>query len=255
MSVFYLGTQGFSHQDWAGNFYPPHTRAADQLRYYAEQFRAVEIDLALSGVPDTPTVQSGYDDTPPDFIFTVKFPRTITHQKKLIDAGPETRAFLKTMEGLHEKVGPLLLQLSHEIGPSFAPTLDRYLQQLPHTFRYVVEFRQKSWLKSEYLALLEKRHVAVCLHDLFFQPRLSPATADFVYIRWLGNRRQLTQFDRIQIDRRQEQAWWSDVIRRYLRQGSTVYGFVTNQWAGHAPSSAQQILELVTTRQEGETTR
>ena len=245
MGTLFLGTQGFSYKDWGGNFYPALTPAADYLAHYVNHFRTVELDSTFYGIPRSTTIHSWYENTPPDFVLTAKFPRSITHEKKLIGAEDDTRAFLEAMHGLREKCGPLLLQFMYDFSPEFAPVLDRYLSALPKSFRYAVEFRHKGWLLPQYFEQLEKQRVALCLHDLYYMPKITRVTTDFTYIRWLGNRKQLTRFDRLRIDRSKEQAWWSGVIKMVLSKGIDVYGFVNNCWAGHAPTSAMQLLESI----------
>ena len=246
MGTLFLGTQGFSCQDWVGNLYPAETQPADYLAHYVTHFRAVELDSTFYGTPRTTDIHMWYANTPPDFVFTARFPRAITHEKKLIGAEEDTRAFLDAMSGLREKCGPLLLQFSYDFDPQASPTLDKYLATLPKSFRYAVEFRNQSWHQPPNWELLEQHRVALCLNDLYYKPRLTRVTTDFAYIRWLGNRTQLQKFDRIQIDRSKEQAWWSGVVKDMLTKGSDVYGFFNNCWAGHAPTSASQLLESIT---------
>ena len=245
MGTLFLGTQGFSCQDWVGNLYPAKTPPADYLAHYVAHFRAVEVDSSFYGAPRAPSIHTWYQNTPPDFIFTAKFPRSITHEKKLIDAEEDTHTFLETMAGLREKCGPLLLQFRHDFDPRAAPALDKYLATLPKSFRYAVEFRNKAWFQSPYWELLEKHRAALGLHDLYYAPKITRVTTDFAYIRWLGNRTQLQRFDRIQIERSKEQAWWSGAINGMLAGGLDVYGFFNNCWAGHAPTSANQLLKSI----------
>ena len=244
MGILYLGTQGFAYKDWVGNFYPTHTPPDDYLNHYIEQFRAVELDSTAYGVPQAGTVRAWYDQTPPDFVFTAKFPRTVTLAKQL--AVDEARPFLDAMQHLREKCGPLLLQFAPDFGPDRAAELDRFLGDLPRAFRYAVEFRHAGWTQI-YGEILTRQRCAVCLHDLHY-PKAAPTTTNFTYVRWLGNRTQLTRFNRSQIDRGREQAWWSEVLRAQLGKGQDVYGFVNNCWSGHAPTAARQLQALISGR-------
>jgi uncharacterized protein YecE (DUF72 family) len=230
-----------------GNFYPTHAPPADYLNHYVEHFRAVELDGTFYGVPQPATVRAWYDNTPPDFVFTAKFPRSITHDKQLINAEAETQAFLDALQGLREKCGPLVLQFKPEFGPDRAADLDRFLSSLPHAFRYVVEFRHAGWTQV-HREMLTRHRVALCLHDLHYPARTAPVTTNFTYVRWLGNRTQFSKFNRVQIDRSKEQAWWSEMLRAQLGKGQDVYGFVNNCWSGHAPTSAQQLLKSIVAR-------
>jgi uncharacterized protein YecE (DUF72 family) len=118
------------------------------------------------------------------------------------------------------------------------------LGALPKAFRYVIEFRHAGWDQA-HREMLARHRAALCLHDRHFQAQAAPATTNFLYVRWLGSRTQLTKFNRVQIERRTEQAWWSALLRAQLGKGLDVYGFVNNRWAGHAPTSAQQLLKAI----------
>ena len=244
MGILYLGTQGFAYKDWVGNFYPTRVSPDDYLNHYIEHFRAVELDSTAYGVPQPATIHTWYDQTPPDFVFTAKFPRTVTLSKQL--NVHEARPFLDAMQGLREKCGPLLLQFPPDFGPDRAAELDRFLAALPHAFRYAIEFRHAGWTPI-YADILTRHRVAVCLHDLHYL-KAAPTTTNFTYVRWLGNRTQLTKFQRVQIDRSQELAWWSEVLRAQLGKGQDVYGFVNNCWSGHAPTTARQLQALISSR-------
>ena len=245
MTDLYIGTQGFSFNDWVGPFFPPHTPPSRYLELYSRQFRAVEIDSTFYGVPKRATVAGWHRRTPADFCFTAKFPQTITHQRMLTDCADVTHHFIQTMRGLGDKLGPLLLQFSYQFGPDRFDALVRYLDQLPSGLQYAVEIRNRDWYDTELCAALKARGVALALHDLYYMPRREDVTTDFVYIRWLGRRVEMERFDSIQLDRRDEEAWWAERVERFLAQGLTVYGFFNNHWAGHAPASARSFLECL----------
>ncbi|MBV8117462.1 MAG: DUF72 domain-containing protein, partial [Candidatus Eremiobacteraeota bacterium] len=77
--MIYVGTCGFSYKDWIGPFYPPATKPAEMLPYYAREFCAVEIDSSYYGVPTVRTVESMGARTPPGFRFSFKAPQSVTH--------------------------------------------------------------------------------------------------------------------------------------------------------------------------------
>src|SRR5262249_59690912 len=84
----------------------------DYLGFYAKRFRTVEIDSTFYGTPSPSTVTNWKDRTPPDFIFAVKIPQVITHEKVLVGCEPEFDEFIETMSLLGEKLGPLLFQFT-----------------------------------------------------------------------------------------------------------------------------------------------
>jgi uncharacterized protein YecE (DUF72 family) len=73
-------------------------------------------------------------------------------------------------------------------------------------------------------------------------------TADFAYIRWLGDRQgieAITQrWDRLVIDRAQETKTWVTVVRQLLARDLSVYGFYNNHYAGHSPGSIALFAEI-----------
>jgi uncharacterized protein YecE (DUF72 family) len=239
----FIGTQGFSFKDWVGSFYPASTASNRYLEQYGRQFSAVEIDSTFYGVPKRATVAGWRQRTPAQFRFAAKFPQIITHQRMLVDCDAVTRHFIDIMRDLGDKLGPLLLQFSYQFGPERFDDLARYLDELPDDLQFAVEIRDRDWYDTDIGAMLKARGVALAMHDLYYMPRRTDVTAGFVYIRWLGRRIGLERFDRIQLDRRDEESWWAEHVLGFLEQGLRVYGFFNNVWAGHAPASARDFLE------------
>jgi uncharacterized protein YecE (DUF72 family) len=243
MSDLFIGTQGFAFTDWDGPFYPSGSAPSRYLEFYSRQFRTVEIDSTFYGLPKRATVAGWRQRTPEDFYFTAKFPQSITHQRMLVDCDAMTRQFIETMRSLGGKLGPLLLQFSYEFGPERLNDLAQYLDGLPADLQFAVEIRNRDWYDTDICEMLRSRGIALALHDLYYMPRRTDTTADFVYIRWLGRRMGLKRFDRIQLDRRDEEAWWGERVQSFLDRGLAVYGYFNNLWAGHAPASARGFLE------------
>jgi len=245
MDDLYIGTQGFAFGDWRGPFFPGNATPSRYLALYSRQFRTVEIDSTFYGIPKPATVVGWRQRTPPGFYFAAKFPQAITHEKMLVECDALTQRFIETMRHLDEKLGPLLLQFSYRFGPDRFDDLARYLDALPLDLRFAVEIRNRNWYDTEICDMLRARNVALTLHDLYYMPRRQEITTDFVYIRWLGRRAALKVFDRIQLDRDDEQAWWAERVQRFVEQGLAVFGYFNNHWAGHAPASARAFLALL----------
>lgn len=93
----FLGTSSFTAAGWEGSFYPIGMRSKDFLRHYASQFQTVEIDSTFYGTPAASTVTNWNEKTPADFIFAVKVPQVITHEKVLVDCEPEFDEFIERM--------------------------------------------------------------------------------------------------------------------------------------------------------------
>src|SRR5271155_3429458 len=105
-----IGTCAFTASGWNGAFYPKGMKATDCLSFYAERFDTVEIDSTFYGCPAPKTVSNWNQKTPPGFIFSVKVPQSIKHEKILVDCQEEFVTFVQTMELLGDKLVPIVFQ-------------------------------------------------------------------------------------------------------------------------------------------------
>ncbi len=160
--TLWLGTQSWSHESWRGVFYSEAAEARAFIREYAEQFPVVEIDSTWYRIPTPYQIAHWHDQTPENFLFTAKVPRIITHEKVLSDCQGELTAFLRVMDGLGEKLGPLLFQFPYFNKNAFSspnPFFDRlsgFLASLPEGYRFAVEIRNKNWLLPRLVAFCER---------------------------------------------------------------------------------------------------
>lgn len=237
----WLGTQGFAFDEWVGLFYPPGTPKSGYLEAYARHFATVEIDSTFYATPRASVVAGWRERTPSGFRFSAKFPKSITHDRKLEGAQAEAEGFVRTMQQLGDKLGVLTLQFAYDFTPDLAPRLDDFLGRLPNGPRYAVEVRNRGWLKPDLGEMLSGHGAALVLQDLFYMPKMTWITAPFTVIRWLGRRSDIEHFDRIQIDRAPELASWGQRVRRFLDDGIEVYGYFNNHFAGHSPASLRQF--------------
>ena len=252
----HLGTSSWSSKDWEGVFYPPGTAPGDYLAHYATRYQTVEVDATFYRTPSIPMVRRWREVLPEGFLLAAKVPRTITHEKTLADCGEELNEFLSAISHLEDRLGPLLFQfpyysrasaMTHEI---FLARVRAFLPTLPHGFRFALEIRNKGWLKPALLDLLRTHHVALALIDHPWMPRvdellaqIDPVTSDFCYVRWLGDRKGIEErtksWDKVIIDRSREMRAWVPAIRSLLDRRLTVFGYINNHYAGHAPASIE----------------
>jgi uncharacterized protein YecE (DUF72 family) len=232
----YLGTQGWSYRDWVGPFYPPGSSSRDYLSHYSQVFDAVEVDTTFYGMPGRDRVELWRSSVPESFQFTAKVPRTITHDGRLVNAGREMSEFLQTMELLGDKLGPVLIQLPPDFKIEEQPALAAFVTDLPSDFSYAIEFRHRSWLTEATYDLLREKGIAWTMIDLSYMPRHVEVTADFSYVRWLGNRRAIQRVHEVQIDRRKELDAWAEKLDEVAKRVQRIYGFVNNHYSGHSPA-------------------
>jgi uncharacterized protein YecE (DUF72 family) len=157
---------------------------------------------------------------------------------------------------LEDRLGPLLLQFPYFSKKAFARPEDflarlvPFLEELPGGFKYALEVRNKCWVNPQLLDVLRKKGVALALID---HPWMTPIaqlmgkldliTADFAYVRWLGDRKGIEEvtkhWDRIVVDREEEMRTWIPVIRQLLKRRIQVMGYFNNHYAGFGPGSIE----------------
>jgi uncharacterized protein YecE (DUF72 family) len=182
---------------------------------------------------------------PEGFLFAAKVPQEVTHDLNLVGAEDETDAFLRTMAGLGDRLGPLLLQLPPSFTVEGMGVLEDFLKRLPEGFRYAVEVRHRSWLGSDLPEMLRERGAALALIDYPRMPRMQEVTTDFSYIRWLGDRREFPEgHTHLKKNRDDDLSWWSDLVDRFLEEDRTVFAYANNHYQNHSPSTLARFLEL-----------
>lgn len=185
-----LGTSSFTATGWLGSFYPKGTRSADFLTFYAEHFHTVEVDSTFYACPSVRTVSNWAARTPDGFIFSVKVPQAITHDKTLVDCDGDLKQFLDTMDLLGPKLGPIVFQFplfNRGMFRDRRDSLDRlvpFLRKLPGAFKFAIEIRNRDWLDVEFADLLRNHKMALVLQDRSWMPR--PAELNFDPITAIG---------------------------------------------------------------------
>jgi uncharacterized protein YecE (DUF72 family) len=257
-----LGTSSFTADGWNGSFYPKGMKSADYLAYYSTRFDTVEVDSTFYHCPTAAAVTNWALQTPPGFIFSLKIPRTITHEKVLVDCDKEFEQFVTTVDVLDEKLGPMVFQFPFfnekvfTTPVQFESRLKAFFKKLPlvSDYRFAVEIRNKYWLKPRLLDVLRENNVALVLQDQSWMPHPKELenydllTADFSYIRWLGNRKDIekltTTWNSTIIDRTAELQTWVDVCQKIQKRGITQYVYANNHYSGFAPATVELFRSL-----------
>jgi uncharacterized protein YecE (DUF72 family) len=180
----YVGTSGYSYQEWKGAFYPEDLPDKQMLQYYGERFSTVEINNTFHGIPKASVLEGWASKVPSHFKFALKAPQRITHLQRLKNADESLSYLLGAAGVLRDRLGPLLFQLPPDLEKDL-PRLRDFLLLLPAKYyRAAFEFRHSSWFDEEVFALLRKYGAALCIaeaeNDLQV-PRV--ATADWGYLR------------------------------------------------------------------------
>jgi uncharacterized protein YecE (DUF72 family) len=257
----HIGTSAFTAAGWETAFYPVGMKPADYLAYYATKFDTVEVDSTFYRTPSVATVNGWERKTPQEFCLAAKVPQLITHEKVLQECDEDLLRFLDTMNLMGAKLGPLLFQFGYfnktvfKNGQEFVARLEPFLKKLPKGYRFALEIRNKQWLTAEFFDLLRANGVAYALIDQAWMPLVSeiceefdPITANFTYVRLLGDRKGIEKrtkiWDKVIVDRSRELMSWVNVCQRTVRRGIATYVYVNNHYAGFAPATVEQFLKL-----------
>jgi len=254
-----IGTCAWGFEDWQPSFYPAELPESHWLEFYARTFPAVEIDSTFYSPPSPDLARRWVELTPAHFRFACKLPRAITHVCRLRDCTKELNDFLRTIEPLAPKLHVILIQLPPAFSPKDGKTaLRAFLRQLPKAFRFAIEFRHGGWHRPQIIGLLEKYRVAWVwadtspLNERNLAPfEFLPRTADFLYVRLLGDYATKYSTDGDHLHRYGKLLWkreaalesWALRIERHLPDVRSVWAFVSNHFEGFAPETCQRLAE------------
>jgi uncharacterized protein YecE (DUF72 family) len=183
-----VGVGGWTFEPWRNNFYPAGLSHARELEYASRRLTAIEINGTYYSSQKPATFAKWRDETPDDFMFSLKASRFATNRRVLAEAGESVERFVNSgITELAHKLGPILWQ--------FAPTkrfdpvdFEAFLKLLPAQaagvpLRHVLDVRHESFKCAEYLALARSYRSATVFTDSDDYPSFADLTGEFVYVR------------------------------------------------------------------------
>ena len=243
-----LGTMGFGYDDWSGVFYPKSVRSGDWLSFYARYFNAVELDTTFHAAPDASRVRRWAAAVPDDFRFCAKAPRTVTHDLPLDRAAAPMVQFLAVVREMGEKLGAVLLQFPPDFAFENADRLDAFLAAVAKDrggVRIAVELRNRSWGTRRTLDLLRGHNCCLAAAEYLSRPRRVFVTADFLYIRWIGEHGRFPSHEAERIDVTESLTWWRAELERVAAKVPAVYGFFNNDFAGYGIGTCNRFKAML----------
>lgn len=268
MGQLLIGTSAWSDHD---PFYPPGTKPAEQLPFYARYFPIVEVNTTYYRIPNRRIVEGWVQRTPPGFIFDVKPPRELTSTPEMprgeapVPDAAVAEAFAEAIEPLAQagKLGALTFQFP----PSYRNTEEHreYLRLLPELlpgFTIAVEFRRRDWLDPEHaedtLRLLQETGLAYTMAD---EPQMGTGSVPPVYgvtnprlaiIRFHGrNYETWYKFTGSSRDRfnweysTEELEEWRDKLEAAVRAAEAVHVFFNTNYANQGPRNAVRLMDML----------
>ncbi|MFI6536083.1 DUF72 domain-containing protein [Nonomuraea sp. NPDC050547] len=241
----HVGCAMWSHARWG-------LPQGERLGAYASRCNAVEGNTTFYATPSRATVETWAAQTPADFRFVIKLPRTITHEGRLGDVGDQVRAFLHAIEPLGPRAHALWVQLPGSFSPSDLRVLATFLRRMPAAYHYAVEVRHHAffdhapsignlermlgeldaeWVPFDTVTLFETPPTSDAERDAWTKkprvPRRSHALTERPIVRYLGR----------DDPARTVEGWrfWVETTAAWLREGRSPTVFV------HTPDNAEAL--------------
>lgn len=255
--MIYIGTAGFSYQDWKGAFYPEKQVKKYMLEYYSSRFPVVEVNSTWHALPSPKSILSMARRTAPEFQFIIKAYKGLTHAyKDNQDEFEHFREVLRPMED-HGKLACVLAQFPWGFKNTDANRgyLRLFRERLPSQ-DIVVEFRNEGWIDDEIMDLLRQLSMGFCCVD---EPRLKGLvkahvilTGDIGYVRFHG-RNYETWWDRKReswerydyLYNEEELSQWVPGLLRLDDEAQRTYAIFNNHYRGKAPRNAVMLAGML----------
>jgi uncharacterized protein YecE (DUF72 family) len=181
-----IGCSSFYNSYWKKNFYPENLPSSKWFDYYCSQFNTYEMNGTFYKFPTLKTMENWHQKTPDNFLFSVKAPKEITHNKKFVDCKELLKDFYSVCKtGLKDKLACILFQLP----PSYQYSAEKLLfiiNNLNLDFQNVIEFRHQSWWIPEVWSELAKNNITFCSVSHPQMPETIFTQFPVIYIRFHG---------------------------------------------------------------------
>lgn len=261
-----VGISGWTYPPWRGVWYPKSLAHRRELEFASRRLSSIEVNGSFYALQRPASWQAWREQTPADFLFSVKAGRFITHMKKLRDVEtPLANFFASGLLALGDKLGPVLWQLPPNLGFDEARMRD-FLSLLPRTttaaaglaaqhdermegrawvttdaerpLRHAVEVRHATFETEAFLDLLRTHDVAVVTADTAGRwPLLLEPTTDLAYVRLHGDEElYVSGYDDAALDR------WATRVLAWQAGGADVVVYFDNDVKVRAPVDAERLM-------------
>ncbi len=234
-----IGCSGWNYKHWRGLFYPEGLPQKRWFEHYAATFDTVEINNSFYRLPKAETFDKWREQAPDGFCYAVKANRFLTQAKKLKECAEPLQRMMTPFRHLGDRLGPILYQLPPRFRVNLE-RLDKFLTLAPKDVVNVFEFREKSWLTEEMLALLDRHGASFCVHDMPGSATPRWVAGPIAYVRFHGGEGKYwgRYSDAGLTD-------WTDWIVERAKGGRSVWCYFNNDMEAHAIHDALTLRAMV----------
>jgi uncharacterized protein YecE (DUF72 family) len=238
--MLYIGTSGYSYEDWIGTFYPENTDKKDMLKLYAQKFKVTEINSTYYRIPHPASFYYLQQKVPADFKFTVKANQEMTHSR---EENPAIfKDFKESIKPLLEagKFACVLAQFPYSFynTPSNRDYLLRFKERM-EDIPLVVEFRNSYWINNEIFRILKNNDIGFCCVD---QPQLKGLIGRNK-VNWWEHEKAYQRYDYLYSE--EELKEWIPKIKKIAEKTTDQYIFMNNHYKGKAVKNALMLVKLL----------
>jgi uncharacterized protein YecE (DUF72 family) len=238
-----VGIGGWTFAPWrGGNFYSKGLPQKRELEYASRAVTSIEINGTYYSTFKPANWARWRDETPDDFVFTVKASRFCTNRRKLAEAGDSIERFIgQGLDELGDKLGPINWQFM-ATKRFEAEEIEAFLKILPHEIkkrplRHALEARHPSFKTEAFYDLARKHKAAIVYADHATYPAIDEATADFAYARLMRcEAKAKIGYKPAELDR------WAKQSKTWAKRGDAFVNFIAGA-KERAPAAAQALLE------------
>lgn len=243
----HVGVGGWTYEPWRDNFYPKGLPRHEELAYASRHLTTIEVNGTYYRSFKPAVFAAWRDETPDDFVFSLKATRFATNRRQLATAGEAIGHFIGSGIGeLGGKLGPLVWQFmptkqfEAEDFEAFLALLPRRVDGRP--LRHVLDVRHPSFLSPDYLALARSYGCATVHTDAPQFPAIVDAHSELAYVRLMRSEADCASgYESGQLDA------WARGARTWIQQGARheVFLYFISGAKERAPAAALELIRRI----------
>lgn len=257
ISIIYIGTSGYSYEDWKNHFYPEGLDKKEYLKHYSTIFDTVELNFTYYCMPNPYTFLNLSKKVKDGFVFSVKANSIFTHQEEY--SRNDLKTFLQSLKPLSDcgKLGSILFQFPWNF-KSVNNSFD-HLKRIGEDFEgfdSCIEFRNNCWTNNSRVTdLLSSMNIGFCNVDEpqieGLLPATSISTSNIGYVRFHGRNNQ-SWWQHEQAYQRYDYMYsqdelieWVPRIKEINKNTKKSFIYFNNHYKAKAAKSALLFLDLL----------